>query len=104
MSINVNITDNNFNEVIKENEVVVIDFWATWCGPCRALSPFIEKLSDTYEDKALFCKANIEEASNTAEKLAIQSVPCVTVFKNGLETNRIVGFNQVGIKNMIESL
>lgn len=100
-----NIDDDNFSNIIKENKFTVIDFLAPWCGPCRALSPFIDKLIDEYKDNKdiVFCKANVEETPLTAEKLDVKNLPCVVLFKNATEVDRVVGFNQVGVKAMIES-
>ncbi len=99
------INDNNFSNIIKENKITVIDFWATWCGPCRALSPFIDKLSNEFKDTSdiVFYKANVEETPLTVEKLGVQNLPCVVLFKNAAEVDRVVGFNQAKIRSMIES-
>lgn len=99
----IEITDNNFNDTIKENKVTVVDFWATWCGPCRALSPLIDKLEKEFSN-ITFCKANVEEAEEFAEQFGVQNLPCVIFFKDGKEINRVVGNNQAKIREVIESL
>jgi len=101
-----NIDDNNFNNTIKENKFTVVDFWATWCGPCRALSPFIDKLSNEFKDNSdiVFYKANVEEALSTVENLGVQNLPCVVFFKDGIEINRVTGNNQAKIKEIVNSL
>lgn len=104
MSKNViNISDNDFNDIIASNKLVVVDFFATWCGPCRALSPYIDELS-TNNHNILFATANIEETSVIANELDVKSLPCVIIFENGKEINRVVGFNKQKLQAIIENL
>ena len=104
MSENViNISDNDFNTIITSNKLVVVDFFATWCGPCRALSPYIDELA-TNHHHILFAKANIEETPDIANELDVKSLPCVIIFKNGKEINRVVGFNKPKLQAIIENL
>lgn len=79
----VKFTDENFEKLIAENSVVVVDFGATWCGPCRALAPAIENLAATYQGKAVVGSIDIEESPETTEKYAIRSVPTILFFKDG---------------------
>lgn len=104
MSENViNISDNDFNDIITSNKLVVVDFFATWCGPCRALSPYIDELATNHHN-ILFAKANIDETSAMANELDVKSLPCVIIFENGKEINRVVGFNKAKLQAIIENL
>ena len=104
MSENViNISDNDFNDIIANNKLVVVDFFATWCGPCRALSPYIDELA-TNHHHILFAKANIDETPVIANELDVKSLPCVVIFENGKEINRVVGFNKPKLQAIIENL
>lgn len=84
------LTDENFKEVIKEG-VVLVDFYATWCGPCRMITPIIEELADLVDGKAKISKLDIDQAPNTASELSITSVPTLILFKDGREIKRVVG-------------
>ena len=97
------IVDDNIDEVVKYNNIVVVDFFANWCGPCKVMSMFIDKLEKEF-DKITFCKANVEEAEKITERLGVQSLPCIVFFKNGKEISRVVGNNQTKISEIIESL
>jgi thioredoxin 1 len=85
------VTDSNFDETIKKNKVVLIDFWANWCGPCRALAPTIQELAKEYSGKILVGKLDVDENPATAERFQVFSIPTMIVFKNGSETDRLVG-------------
>lgn len=84
-------SDADFSGKLQENKVVVADFSATWCGPCRALAPVIDELAAEYDGKALIGKADVDECPELSEKYAIMSVPTVIFFKNGEAVERIVG-------------
>jgi thioredoxin 1 len=85
------VTDVNFEETIQNNKLVLIDFWATWCGPCRALAPTIDELAQEYTGKALIGKLDVDENSSTAEKFQVFSIPTLILFKDGQEVERLVG-------------
>jgi len=93
------VTDANFNETIKSNKVALIDFWAGWCGPCRALAPTIEELARDYNGKILVGKLDVDENPKTAECFNVYSIPTMIVFKDGCEVERLVG---LCAKNRIE--
>lgn len=84
-------TDANFDELLNSNKVVVADFWATWCGPCKAMGPSIDELSAEYEGQALIGKVDVEENNDLAEKYAIRSVPTLIFFKDGEMVDKVVG-------------
>ena len=98
-----NVRDDNFNAFITSNKLVVVDFFAMWCGPCRALSPYIDELAINHHN-ILFAKANIEETPIMANELGVKSLPCVVIFENGKEINRVVGFNKAKLQAIIENL
>lgn len=77
-------------EVLKADKPVLIDFWASWCGPCKMLSPIIEELAGE-ENSVKFCKVNVEEQAKLAEKYKIMSIPALLVFKDGEVVHSLVG-------------
>lgn len=88
----IEVKDEQFEqEVVNSETPVVVDFWATWCGPCRKLSPVIEEISEAYSDKVKFVKVNVEEALNTAKAYSISGLPSLLVFKSGEAVERMTG-------------
>ena len=85
------VTDSNFNETIKKHSLILIDFWAPWCGPCRALHPTIEELAREYAGRITIGKLNVDENPNTAECYQVYSIPTLIIMKDGSEADRIVG-------------
>ena len=85
------ISDENFNQIIEENPIVVVDFWAEWCGPCRAMNPIIEELSLIYENKIVFAKLNVDKNPISPSKYGISSIPTFLIIKNGQVMNSIIG-------------
>ena len=85
------VTDANIAEILSGDKPVMIDFWATWCGPCRALAPTVEEIANEYEGKAVIGKCNVDEASETPMKYGIRNIPTLLFFKNGQLVDRLVG-------------
>ena len=94
----IKITDANFEaEVLKSELPVMVDFGATWCGPCKMIAPYMDQLSEEYEGKAKVCKADIDECSGLAAKFRIMNVPTVLFFKNGEVVEKHVGGAQKSV-------
>lgn len=86
----VNLTKDNFEQVVMGNPIVIVDFWAPWCGPCRGFAPVFEKASDTHEDM-VFAKVNTEEEQEIAAAFDIRSIPTLMVFRD-----KVILYSQPG--------
>jgi len=95
------LTDSNFNEIVNQHSLALIDCWAPWCGPCLALAPTIEELARKYTGKVLVGKLNVDDNPRTAERFQIFSIPTMLIMKNGREVDRIVGLVP---KNHVEAV
>lgn len=85
------ITDANFEATLKSNPLLVVDFWAPWCGPCRMVGPVIEQLATEYAGRVAFAKMNVDENQLVPSSFSVMSIPTIVVFKNGQAVERIVG-------------
>jgi len=98
-------TDDNFEaEVTKNKTPVLVDFWAGWCAPCRAIAPHIEELAEEYQGQVKVGKLNVDEQPNTAGTLGIRALPTLLLFKNGQVVEQVVGaVSKSKINEMIKS-
>ncbi|HSG31133.1 MAG TPA: thioredoxin [Thermodesulfobacteriota bacterium] len=90
MSIKIS-SDNFEKEVINSELPVLVDFWAEWCGPCRAVGPVLEELSDEYSDKFRVAKVNVDENPELASEYGIRSIPTMILFKDGKQADSVIG-------------
>ena len=87
------ITKDNFTKEVLESDIpVLVDFWATWCGPCRMIAPFIEEIAKEYDGKIKVGKINVDDEGELAVKFGIMSIPTVMVIKDGNVVNTAVGY------------
>ena len=91
-SLEVEVNGNNFKQEVLESSIpVLVDFWASWCMPCRMLEPIIEKLAEENQGKLKVCKLNTDENQNISAQYGIQGIPTLIIFKEGKEVGRTVG-------------
>ena len=84
-------TNSNFNELLQDSKLVVVDFWATWCGPCRMLSPILDEVEAEMASQITVVKVNVDDADEIAGQFRIMSIPTLLFFKNGQVVDKTVG-------------
>jgi thioredoxin 1 len=88
----VQITDHNFDEqVIKGKGLILVDFWAEWCGPCRMVAPILDELAEEYEGQVTIAKLNVDENRQSSTRFNIRSIPALLFFKDGAQVEQIIG-------------
>jgi thioredoxin 1 len=85
------VTNTNITEILSGDKPVMIDFWATWCGPCRMLAPVVEEIAQEYDGKVVVAKCDVDDADEVAMQFRIRNIPTLMFFKGGEMVNRLVG-------------
>ena len=85
------VTDTNFQEILDSAKVTLVDFWATWCGPCRMLAPTVDEIAQEYEGRVAVAKCNVDDQEDIAVKYGIRSIPTLIFFKDGQLADKTVG-------------
>lgn len=84
-------TNNNFEELLQDSKLVIVDFWATWCGPCRMITPILDELEEEMADKIAVVKVNVDDCQDIATRFRIMSIPTLMFFKDGQLVDKSVG-------------
>ena len=93
MSKPIHVGDNDFEQVVVKSSIpVLVDFWATWCGPCKMIAPVLEELAPVYAGRLTITKLDVDANPNTASKFGIRSIPTLLIFKEGKVVDQIVGY------------
>ena len=85
------ITESNFEALLAEGKPMVVDFWATWCGPCRKIGPYIEQLAEKYAGQAIVGKVNVDENDELAMRFGVRNIPTILFIKNGEVVDKQIG-------------
>ena len=98
------LTKDNFEKEVMHSKLpVLVDFWAPWCGPCRLVGPILDKISSEYTTKLVFSKLNVDEAQEIAAKFDVRGIPCMIIFRDGKEVDRVIGaFGEPQLRSKID--
>jgi len=102
----IELNENNFDEIVlKSKQPVMVDFWAVWCAPCRAIAPFVEQIATESKGKAVVGKVDIEQSPEIANRYGIRNIPTILFFKDGQLANKHVGLaSKAALANMLNAL
>lgn len=91
----IHFNESGFDKALADGGLMMVDFWASWCGPCKMLSPTIDQIGEQYEGKAIIGKVNVDEEQGLAMRYGVMSIPTIVYFKNGKEIDRKVGVQPI---------
>ncbi|CEH18705.1 thioredoxin [Ceraceosorus bombacis] len=101
MGVKVISSKSEFDELIKSDKPTIIDFWATWCGPCKMISPIFEKIAEATGESATFAKVDVDEQGEIAQEVGIRAMPTFLVFKNGQQVDKLLGADPSKLQSII---
>ena len=98
------LTEESFDAAVKAAPLAMVDFWATWCGPCKMMGPIVEKLAGEYDGKALVAKVDTDEEADLAEKFDVSTIPTIVFLKNGVEFDRKIGVTpEAALRDLLDA-